>query len=395
MKRKLAVALLTSSLLFPTAGFAAPSQSELQPYLSEIGWSQTELEEYLDFYDSKLADYESFNDLTDFLGPVMTEENVAELLIEYELSLDEATDLLVTNGEIEEGQTLFEAYTFLDDLDLALSYYDFTPVTPEELDLLLRDYDLTLEELKTLLKENDDALENYTYIEDLDMVIYNYLYETGDIFTEFDELFSQIGFTVEEQERLFNHFSTLDFENPAFFDKIDQLANRMIAFESFDSSTELTSAQIAELLDIYQQALSLLQLDVSYSLVKDSEKKDISLEALFSMTTTDGYGLLIEFYNTEGQLLADAVLTADMFGSELITETGSDLKKAEELIKTETKPAPKHKAAEKTKEEVVTKTVKGGKLPDTASNYALNALAGLGMILSGFFIYRRFNWKTK
>lgn len=394
MKRKLAVVLLTSSILFPSVSYAAPSETDLQPYLNEIGWSKTELEAYLDFYDSTLDDYRDFEELQEFLGTVLSEETLTELLTTYELTLEEATDLLYSNGEIEKGQTILEAYTFLDDLDNDLYYYTLTPLTEENLNQLLLDYELSLEELKALFEENDDSLDNYFNIEDLDWAVYTYLYEgTDEDLAEIENLFSQIGFTDDELDRLFEHFMTLDIENPVFIEKLEELADRMAVFENFDSATELTAGQIAELVDIYSQALTLLELDVSYSLVKNGEKKDISLETLFTMTTTNGYSLLVELYDRDAQFLADFLLTADMLGSELITETGKDLKKAEEIIQTKIKEsvvAP----VEKVETEIVTKTVKGGKLPDTAAGYAMNIAAGLGMILSGLFIYRRFNWKS-
>lgn len=407
MKRKLATVLLTSSILFPSVSYAVPSESDLQPYLNDIGWTKTELEEYLVFYDSTLEDYQNFEELQAFLGPVLSEENLAELLLDYDMTLEEATDLLLTNGELKEGQTILDAYTFLDDVDVDLSYYDVTPITEESLEQLLLDYELTLEELQTLLEENGDSLDNYAYIEDLDWAIYIYIYETAEEdLAEIEDLFSQIGFTEEELNQLFEHFMTLDIENPAFLEKLEELANRMAAFEEFDTATELTAGQIAELAEIYNQSLNLLELEVQYSLIKDDEKKPVSLATLFAMTTTDGYDLLAELHNLDGQFLADMVLTAEMLGSELITETGEDLKKTEEIIQTKiekktVQPSAQKvsdkkiiQTAEKTETEVVAKTTSGGKLPDTATGYTMNIAAGFGMILSGLFLYRRFNWKN-
>jgi len=66
--------------------------------------------------------------------------------------------------------------------------------------------------------------------------------------------------------------------------------------------------------------------------------------------------LLIELYNQEGVFLADIILTADLFGSDLLDHIGDKL----EVIKT----VPKEKGAIKD----VVNTVNRGKLPNTAGN---------------------------
>lgn len=295
------------------------------------------------------------------------------MLAELDLSLEEATNLLLTNGELEEGQTILDVYMFVYDLELDLYYYNLTPITEENLQQLLDDYGLTLDELKSLLAENDDSLENYEFIEDLELAVEIYLY--GPVFM--DELFDVIGLTADEIDRLLAHLETLNFEDEAFLNKLLELSERMMAFEDFESADELTAEQIAELLDIFSQLLHLFELDTKFFLVNDSEKKPISLETLMTMTELKGYNLLIELYNLQGVFLADILLTADMFGSEIIKETGKDLKTVEKVVsESDTKP--------------VTKTVKGAKLPKTASDYVANTAAGLAVALIGFVLYRRF-----
>ncbi|WP_332628504.1 processed acidic surface protein [Halalkalibacter flavus] len=374
----------------PLYSFAAVDETELQDYLNEVGLTKVELEEYLDFYGFTLDEFYDLEDLTSFLGPVLTEENLADLLAEHGLTLEEATALLILNGELEEGQAILDVYTFVDDLDIDLYYYNLTPITDENLQELLDFYDLTMEELISLLEEHGDSLERYEYIEDLDWTVEYYLfYYDEDIdFSEIDDLFDQLGLTYEELDRLFEHFLTLDFENPAFLDRLEKLADRMMAFENFDEVSDLTPAQIAELLDIFTQLLDLFEIDVKFYLVKGNEKKPVSLSTLMTMTSTDGYGLLIELYNKQGEFLADLLFTADMLGSDIIVETGKDLKKTEKVIvkQTEKKPAPAEKKP-------ITKTEKGAKLPKTASNYLVNAASGLAVALAGFAIYRRFRVK--
>ena len=103
---------------------------------------------------------------------------------------------------------------------------------------------------------------------------------------------------------------------------------------------------------------------------------------MVALEETKGHDLLIELYNTQGQFLADMIITAEMFSSELIEDTVTDLNQAETVIKKQgpakVKPVSKHP-----------KTVKGGKLPNTAGNYIEGVLAGIGLILIGMAILHR------
>ena len=69
---------------------------------------------------------------------------------------------------------------------------------------------------------------------------------------------------------------------------------------------------------------------------------------------------LSKLYNYNGDFLADMMISANLFGSELITDTINKVEKVEKSI---TKP--------------VKKTIKGGKLPNTAGHYVDNILGGL------------------
>ncbi len=379
MKRLLTAFLILALCVtaMPHFAFAAPEEEDLQNYLDQIGWMKDELIEYLDFYEMALEDFEDMDELKDFLGPVLTEELLNELLNEHGLTFGEATDLLISNGELEDGEEILDVYTFVDDLDSDLYFYSLTPITDDSLDELLKQYDMTVEELEALLAENDDELANYETIEDLEFMLDFYINGPEIDMTEFDDLFNQIGFTQEEFDRLFNHLETIDYEDPAFLERLDNLGNRMMAFEEFETATELSAAQIAELLDIFNELMDLFGLDVKSYLVKGDEVKSISFKALMAMEDPQGYDLLLELYNKNGEFLADFLFTADMFDSEFVKEVGSDLKQSEKVV-----------------EKPVAKTVKGAKLPKTASNYVENTAAGLVTALLGFILYRRYKVKN-
>ncbi|WP_175987247.1 processed acidic surface protein [Bacillus sp. Marseille-Q1617] len=388
MKRLLSLVLVLVLGLGAVPGMTYAIESndpDFEDFLKNIEW---EKQDYIDYLESKewyLEDYESVEDL----GTPLSEESVQLVLQEFDLSREELNELLVEYGDIEEGQDVLDGtwIIFSEELheyvDFYLNGWEGTPIDDENLMQLMKDYGFdSIEALEQFLKENEDSIENYQYIEDLELAVDIYV-NGGANLDEVYGLFTEIGLTDDELEKLFAHFETLAFEDPAFLDQLIQLSERMMAFEEFETAEELTAGQIAELMDIFHELLQLFELETSYYLVKDDEKQAVSFETLMTMDTTNGYNLLMELYNKQGNFLADLLLTADMFGSELIQETGKDMKQAEEIVT----------AATPSGSEPLVKTVKGGKLPKTASDYVGNTFVGLAFVLVGAFLFRRFRVK--
>jgi processed acidic surface protein len=434
------LAITISLGILPLSAFAInANDKEYKAFLQEIGWNSKDFVAYLDSKEWALRDFDS----VDELGTPLSEKGVQAVLKEFDISRDRLNELLVEYGNIEEGQDvldgtyiifeeeLFEEVDFMigtpiDDINLQklLSDYDLksieeldallkenddsrdnyeyiehlewsvdyyingddwegTLINDENLQQLLRDYNLaSLAELDALLKENDDARENYEYIEDLEGAVDFYINGDDYMGDDIEDLFTEIGLTEEEIEKLLTHMETLNWEDPAFLDQMMVLAERMMAFDDFETADELTSEQVAELLSIFSEMKQLLQLETKYYLIVDGQKQAVSMDTLMTMETTNGNDLIMEIYNLNGELLADIRITAEMFGSEMIQETGKDIQKVEKIV-----------SATPTKASPPVKTVKGGKLPTTATNHLENTLMGLGILAAGIFLFRRFRVK--
>lgn len=442
MKKLLSLLLaITISLgLLPMSAFAIkPNNNDYKAFLKEIGWESQDYVEYLKSKDWTLGDFNS----VDELGTPLTEEGVQAVMQEFDLSREKLNELLVEYGDIEEGQDVLdgtyiifeedlfeevdyiigtpindenlkqllndynlgsieeldallkenddslENYEYIEDLDWAVDYYingddwEGTPINDENLQQLLKDYNLgSIEELDALLKENDDSRDNYEYIEDLEWAVDFYI--NGDEYLEEDisDLFTEIDLTDEEMEKLFTHLETLNWEDPDFLDSMMVLAERMMAFEEFETVEELSAEQVAELLSIFSEMKQLLQIETKYYLVVDGKKQPISMDSLLTMDSTNGHDLIMEIYNLNGELLADMRITGDMFGSEIIQETGKDIQEAEKIV-----------TAPTTKAKPPVKTVKGGELPKTATEHVENILLGLCLAAAGLFLFRRLRVK--
>ncbi len=389
MKRILSIMLAVALSLgtLPFAAFAAvdPKSSEFQNYLKEIGMTESQFTDYFsNVHEIELKEFDTLESLKAYLGPLVNEENLQELLDEMEITKEELDALLVENGKT------IEQYIFIGDL-----YYDVTnwlfpdeqtPITDENLQTLLEDFEFSsVKELEAFLNEYDDSIENYEFIEDLESAIA--MYYLSDAEDELLTVMDSIGLTEKEAEKLTNYFVSLmedpNFNEEQFMASMEDISTRLLAFPEFESASELTAEQIAEFIDIWDELLNLLNIKVEYYLTKDGNTTPISFTSLIKMDDINGADLLIKIYSKSGEFLADMVITKEMFGSDFIEETGKDLKDTKEAAK-EVK-----KAIDKVPAKAPVKTVNGGKLPNTASDYLQNSLAGLGVILLGALVFRK------
>ncbi|MGM1031129.1 MAG: processed acidic surface protein [Bacillota bacterium] len=326
-----------------TKGFAATkiNQDELNAYLSEVRMTQEELEEYLSYYDLTLNELKSAEELRETLGPAVTPETLQNLLKQYEMTEAELTELLMEYGELEEGDSIIDTFHFI---------YDIEDIIDLEMG-----YD-------------EEEME----------------YDEEEISDLMDGLFTEIGLTDEELDRFMNHLLPI-VEDPSFESRLMAISDRMNQLEYFETIDELSAEQVAELLSIYNDLQSLLQIQFKFALIQEGVTTNLSLEALFQLKELTNASLLVSIYDLNGNFLLDFTLTGEMIGSDLVKETGNDMKQSTEVIskvaevkKEKKKPAkPEHK------------TEKGGVLPQTAGNYLFGALCGLVLMGIAFGLIRK------
>ncbi|WHX93939.1 processed acidic surface protein [Peribacillus simplex] len=220
-----------------TKGFAATkiNQDELNAYLSEVRMTQEELEEYLSYYDLSLNELKSAEELRDALGPTVTPETIQNLLKQYEMTEAELTELLIEYDELEEGDSIIDTFHFI---------YDIEDIIDLEMD-----YD-------------EEEME----------------YDDEEIIDLMDRLFTEIGLTDEELDRFMNHLLPI-VEDPSFETRLMAISDRMDQLEYFETIDELSAEQVAELLSIYNDLQSLLQIQFKFALIQDGVTTNLSLEA--------------------------------------------------------------------------------------------------------------------
>ncbi|MBD8137157.1 processed acidic surface protein [Bacillus sp. CFBP 13597] len=326
-----------------TKGFAATkiNQDELNAYLSEVRMTQEELEEYLSYYDLTLNELKSAEELRETLGPAVTPETLQNLLKQYEMTEAELTELLMEYGELEEGDSIIDTFHFI---------YDIEDIIDLEMD-----YD-------------EEEME----------------YDEEEISDLMDGLFTEIGLTDEELDRFMNHLLPI-VEGPSFESRIMAISDRMNQLEYFETIDELSAEQVAELLSIYNDLQSLLQIQFKFSLIQDGVTTNLSLEALFQLKELTNASLLVSIYDLNNHFLLNFTLTGEMIGSDLVKETGNDMKQSTEVISKVAEVKKEKKKPSKPEHQ----TEKGGVLPKTAGNYLFGALCGLVLMGIAFGLIRK------
>ncbi|MGZ9816791.1 processed acidic surface protein [Peribacillus simplex] len=416
--------------------------------------TKDDIETSLSFYDESINNFESIDDLKDALGEVikadlsnldtiyedynLTNESLIKLMREngeelddyiFIWDLDEAVYFYTEEGDFERDPNFDkELVNYLakvskergfevtkEDIEASLELYDFSTEefeSVEELSEFLGDvikadlsnldyfneyYGMNKQALLQMLEENGEDINDYIYIDNLEETVWNLSDGAldGEVAEDLLPIFEEeLGLTEEELQRLEDHLMSLEdhLSNPETVKRLEELGNRMMAFEEFDVATELTAEQIAEMASIYEELLSIFKLNISYSLVKSGSESPVSLLDLMKLEELKGANLKIAIYNTEGKFLADLLITGDMVDSDTLTNAGGQIKESAKEVQKTIEKAPvakpvKQKISTHTKTEH--QTVKGAKLPNTASDYIPNALLGLCIILFGSLMYRK------
>ncbi|MGM7720038.1 processed acidic surface protein [Metabacillus sp. Hm71] len=305
MKRGIILSVILFFVVNQSA-FAAPPQNEIDQVLAELGWTSEDLTKYLDYYELKIDDFETIDDLKSMLGTPINNENLAELLAQYEISRADLDQVLA-----EFGETL-EDYYFIEDLDIALSFY----------------------------LGHDEEM------------------------AELEEFMALIGLTDAEMDTLFTHFMGLDEQQ--LEQEMETIITRLDPFLMIEDTTELTEAQQNELISVLQDMMNILQLNPRFYLVdKNGVETAVTFKELIGMEDLYGNALMVQLYNTNGDLLLDMQLSEEMLTSDFLVNSGVEFAEVGDL------------AGELTR-------LMHNRLPDTASTLWTNMLYGLLAIVLGF-----------
>lgn len=264
---------------------AAVQQEEIDQLLAEMNWTTEELQDYLAYYETTLADFETIEDLKGMLG---------------------------------------------------------TPITDENLNDLLQKYGLTKEGLQALLGEFGESLEDYHFIEDLDVAVDFYSNHDQEML-ESEQFLAQIGLMEEEVDRLFTHFMSLD--ELVLEQEMERIMAGLEPFMEIEDPSLLTEDQQNQLLTIWAEMLNAFHLKANFFLV-DKTKTAISFAELMKLDTLNGQSLLVELSDFQENMLVDFQVSEEMLGSEFILQTGENLADVGDIAGELTKELHEHKLPE-------------------------------------------------
>ncbi|UTW70074.1 processed acidic surface protein [Anaerobacillus sp. HL2] len=77
--------------------------------MSNIYWSEEELNDYLSFYDYSLQQFNSLQEIQDFLGTPINNDNLYDLLGKYNMQHNDLEILLAEYGEMLDDYKFIES----------------------------------------------------------------------------------------------------------------------------------------------------------------------------------------------------------------------------------------------------------------------------------------------
>lgn len=408
--------------------------------------TKDDLEYVLTLYSESLTDFDSIEGLKDFLGEAVKYDysNLTPLYEKYGLDQDSLTKLLADYGES------LDDYIFVNELDDTLYFYQGGDETVQEtgfeeklaaylneisalrgftvsremistnlskyetdlsafetvedlkdylgeviqadlgnLDYFYDEYALTPEDINAFLSENNKTLNDYIFMDDLE---YDLLYsETGTITydyimryleSEFPGITDKLGLTEDEFTAASNYFNSLkdyysseDTQNKM----LDLLYRLQTLLENLpESDKDVTVDQLMEFQNLYQEMQDILKIKLSYSFIQDGKKVPLTLADLMGNKNLENAVLNIAVYTENSEFLMDINISADMFGDVI-----GNLEDLDNIP-----GQPSDTSAGGNNNQPV-KTVNGGKLPKTASNYAVFILLGGVSLLAGTAFYKK------
>ncbi len=300
--------IICSSIYSGGEASAQVAEVELQQFLIEINWTSDELMDYLQFHEVSLEEFDSITELRDFLG---------------------------------------------------------TPITSENLNGLLSEYNIDQNDLQTLLAEFGETIDDYQFIEDLNLDVEFFLNYQED-FIVVNDFLSLFALTEDEIQTLFDHFRSLEDESRK--ENLNELTMSLDAVNYLRGADQLSTEEEESLLSLWNDMFEALQIDASFFLEKDDEKIEVELNDLIEKQSFDGYNLLMFLHNYEGELLATLAFSEEMFDSHLMYES------LEHIVEVASLADEYHGM------------LQTAKLPVTAAHYLSNILFSLFLIISGIAI---------
>lgn len=291
--------LIGSTLFFsPLDVTAAPKEEEVDSYLKEIGWTRKDLDKYLTFYEVRLEDFKDIDHLRDELG---------------------------------------------------------TPINEENLLVMLETYELTKEELEVLLSRFGEKVQDYTFIEDLEIAVDFYMTHEEEVARAEDFLVS-MGFEAEEARQIFQHI--LSLPKDVLAEELERLKGKL---NEEPNSVDKVFSLWTEFMEVFQ-----VEADLH---VEDGSRVKVSQEALMQPGWLEGKEVHLDLFDGEGSLLASAVMDEQIVSPSYVQTTWRELihlgqvgvKMSDELY--------------------------NNRMPNTASVYGLGMLGGLCLVgLAGLML---------
>lgn len=306
MKRSVCLFIFVAAFACSLQVNAQVNESNLSQFLSSINWTENDLEDYLQSHNTSLSEYESFEDLMSFLGEPIDNENLNEMLAQYEM---------------------------------------------------------TYNDLEVLLAEYGETIDDYTFIEDLQLDIQFFL-KHHEMLTVANDFLSLFGLTENEMKNLFEHFQNEVIQSQ-LKTAIASVSESLQQLSHLQGASEISKLEQQQLLNLWEEVLSLYQIEAKFYLGKDGEMVAVSVDDVIERQMVSEESLYLALHNLAGDKLATLVFSNEIVQSNLMYES---LEQFNEIAAISEDYKQMHANA---------------KLPKTAGHFITNLIVSLFILVIG------------
>ncbi|HWJ76941.1 MAG TPA: processed acidic surface protein [Niallia sp.] len=320
MRKKVSYSLLLLTLILTFATItpvkAAPTQEEVENLADKLGWTAQDLQRYLNFKGLQVEDFEDIEILEKQLG---------------------------------------------------------TPITPTRLDHLLEEYSMSREELDILLAGFHEDVNDYWFIEELEVAI-DFYQNHEEAMIQIEEFLQHIGINDQEKQNVYNQLNKLD--TTLLSQQVHKWKGQFAELQDIDSESKLNEDQKRTLVNFWDDYFRITSIKPVFTLIDDNGKrKSTSISSLMSEPIVDT--LAIELFDEKDNFIGDAIVTADMLSTPFTVETADkfvDMASMSEQLS----------------------TLYAAQMPNTASYLPLLVCMGYLLILIGiYFTFRKKSYAKK
>ncbi len=276
---------------------------------------------------------------------------------------------------------------------------------------LLDTYQLTLTELRQLLADYGEELNDYVFLDELEFAVYFYHTDSASVVTEapaptevprntsadtpvyheemLAELLTLIDISEQDIQKLSNYMASKKdyFADPLFLVKMNKLQNQLETIAQISEGI-MTEEQASLCTGWLSDFFTLLRLKAAFFELKDGSSIPLTIEKVLLKDDFLSGDLKLKLFSADSKPLADILLDHTLLEA-LLDNLDTVAKDFGTVLQSAEQTAALSAASS------IPRTEKGGRLPKTEAGYIPGIVLGAMLLFSGLMLFKKAKHEKK